>query len=153
MDIKYRPAKKPILYVQAERIFSAVSIIERELERDHFRAEFDLTHPQLKIMIMISKCRQCTMSELARLTGYPTSALTGIIDRMIAKKLVGRLRDSGDRRIVHVSLTPSGTKLAARLRRRIIFHTTRVLERIGPTDREQMILLVEKIADSFAEKP
>lgn len=152
MDIKYRNEKKSILHLQAERILSAVSIIERELEKDHFRFDFDLTHPQLNIMMVISKCRRCTMSELARLTGYPTSALTGIIDRMISKKLVSRLRDEKDRRIVHVSLTPSGTRLAARLRRLIISHTTRVLEKVGPQDREKMILLVEKIAESFAEK-
>ena len=151
MDIKYRPPKKSILSIQAERVFSAVSIIERELEKDHFRAEFDLTHSQMNIIIMISKRRRCTMSELARLTGYPTSALTGIIDRMIAKKMVDRLRDEKDRRIVHVSLTRSGARLATRLRRRIISHTTRMLEKVGPADREKMILLIEKIAESFAE--
>jgi DNA-binding MarR family transcriptional regulator len=152
MDSKYRLESKTLLREQAERVFSAVTVIERSMERDHFRGEFDLTHPQLMTMVMIARCKQCTMSELGRLTGYPTSAMTGIIDRLIGKKLVSRIRDNNDRRIVHVSLTPSGIRMAHRLRDRILTHTTRVLEMVGPSDREKMILLVEKIADAFAKK-
>ena len=152
MDIKYQKGKNYQLTGQAERILTAVTVIERGLERDHFRAEFDLTHPQLLTMITISRCKKCTMSELGRLTGYPTSALTGIIDRMKSKRLVKRIRDKKDRRIVHVSLTPSGTRLAGKFRDRILNHTARVLEMVGVSDREKMILIVEKIADAFAKK-
>jgi DNA-binding MarR family transcriptional regulator len=152
MDIKYQREKKSQLIIQAERVFSAVTAIERGLERDHFRAEFDLTHPQLMTMVTIARCKQCTMSELGRITGYPTSALTGIIDRLIGKKLVVRVRDNQDRRIVHVSLTPSGVRLADKLRDRILTHTARVLEMVGAAEREKMIQTVEKIADAFVKK-
>jgi len=54
------------------------------------------------------------MSELGRQTGYPTSALTGIVDRMIRKKLVRRIRDDNDRRIVKVTATSSGLKTRPR---------------------------------------
>ena len=152
MDKNYRTEAQSLLRDQAERIFSSVTAIEQGLERDHLRAEFDLTHPQLMTLITIARYKKCTMSELGRLTGYPTSALTGIIDRMICKKLVTRIRDKKDRRIVHVSLTMPGVDLANKLHKRMLIHTGRVLEMIGVSDREKLVRLVEKIAGAFSKK-
>jgi DNA-binding MarR family transcriptional regulator len=90
------------------------------------------------------------MSKLGKLTGYPTSALTGIIDRMIKKRLVRRVRDEHDRRIVKVEATANGLKLARQSYRIILRNTGSILQKVDPDDREKMVSLVEKIAGSFA---
>lgn len=137
---------------QAERILTAIEEIERSLERNLIGAELDLTRPQLRTLISVARNNHCPMSKLGNLTGYPTSALTGIIDRMIIKKLVRRVRDENDRRIVKVEATANGLKLAGQSYRIILSNTRAILQKVDQNEREKIVSLVEKIADSFALK-
>ena len=140
---------KQQMRTQAERIFAAVEKIERAFDKDLSGIEFDLTRPQLKTLISISHNNCCSMSELGRRTGYPTSALTGIIDRMVRKRLVRRVRDNHDRRIVNVITTQNGHDLAREFRRKLLKRTIVVLEKMSDSEREKMISLVERIAAGF----
>jgi DNA-binding MarR family transcriptional regulator len=140
---------RQLLKKQAQRIFAAVDSIEKSLEKDLIGAELDLTKPQLKTLMSISQNKCCTMSELGRLTGYPTSALTGIVDRMIKKRLVHRIRDKDDRRIVKVLPTKSGSVMAHEFRLKLIRHTSVILKKLDDQEREKMVSLVERIAGSF----
>jgi DNA-binding MarR family transcriptional regulator len=141
-----------LLKIQADRLFTAVEEIEKSLVRDLAGAELDLTKPQLRTLIAISRVKCCTMSELGKLTGYPSSALTGIIDRMLKKRLVKRVRDDDDRRIVKVMATDTGSNLATGFQRKLMRSTSVILEKMGPTDREKMVSLIEKIAAGFTEQ-
>jgi DNA-binding MarR family transcriptional regulator len=145
-------AEKHTLKTQADRLFTAVEAIEKSLEHDFAGAELDLTKPQLKTLIAVYHAKCCTMSELGKLTGYPTSALTGIIDRMLKKKLVKRVRDNDDRRIVKVTITDTGSSLAAEFHRKLMRCLSVVLEKIGPDEREKMVTLMEKIAAGFPNR-
>ena len=138
-----------LLKDQAEKLYAAVEGIGRSLEKDLIGPEQNLTKPQLRTLMSISHAKCCTMSELGRLTGYPTSALTGIVDRMMKKKLVRRIRDDNDRRIVKVTATPSGIELAAGFRRKLIRCISVVLEKMSPEEREMMVLTINKAADGF----
>jgi DNA-binding MarR family transcriptional regulator len=135
---------------QAQRIFAAVGVIERSLEKDLITVEMDLTIPQIRTLMAVYANKCCTMSELAKFTGYATSALTGIVDRMIKKKLVQRIRNDSDRRIVSVVATKNGSSIADSYHRKIIRHTSAILEKINRGDREKLILLIEKISRSYS---
>jgi DNA-binding MarR family transcriptional regulator len=143
---------KRYLKIQADRLFTAVEAIEKSLERDLIGAELDLTKPQLRTLMSISRASCCTMSELGKLTGYPTSALTGIIDRMIKKKLVRRVRNEDDRRIVNVVATETGARMAVEFHRKLMRAISVVLEKMEPDDREKMVVLMEKIASGFPNR-
>jgi MarR family transcriptional regulator, organic hydroperoxide resistance regulator len=134
---------------QAQRIFAAVGVIERSLEKDLITVEMDLTIPQIRTLMAVYINECCTMSELAKFTGYATSALTGIVDRMIKKKLVQRVRDENDRRIVNVVATRSGCILADEYSRKLMRHTSTILEKLNISEREKIVAFVEKIAKSF----
>lgn len=56
-----------------------------------------------------------TARELARGLDIDAGAMTRLIDRLVAKGLVGRGRDGADRRVVRLSLTDAGDAVAARL--------------------------------------
>jgi DNA-binding MarR family transcriptional regulator len=134
---------------QAQRIFAAVGVIERSLEKDLMTVEMDLTIPQVRTLMAIYKNKRCTMSELCKFTGFANSALTGIVDRMIKKKLVQRVRDENDRRIVNVVATKSGLVLADEYARKIMKHASVILEKLDEDERENIVVFVEKIAKSF----
>lgn len=57
-----------------------------------------------------------TMRDLGRAVVISKSGLTGLVDRMQREGLVERSGDPGDRRIVHVTLTPAGAAVYRRAR-------------------------------------
>src|SRR3954452_2263494 len=73
---------------------------------------FDLTVPQFHTLLHLSYCDdECKMSDLARSTHQSAASLTGVVDRLLEKRLVARGRSDGDRRQVFVSLTERGRAL------------------------------------------
>ena len=54
-------------------------------------------------------------SELADLTGMTRGAISKLVDRMMAKKLVAQSFDTDDRRYQKLSLTPAGRALVPKL--------------------------------------
>lgn len=57
-----------------------------------------------------------TMRELGRAVVISKSGLTGLVDRMQRAGLVERSGDPGDRRVIHVALTPAGASAYRRAR-------------------------------------
>ena len=51
-------------------------------------------------------------SQIARHMMVNSSTVTGVIDRLEQKRLVRRQRNSPDRRIINIQLTPDGKKMA-----------------------------------------
>src|SRR5215216_7744084 len=73
---------------------------------------FDLTVPQFHTLLHLSYCDgECKMSDLARSTHQSAASLTGVVDRLLEKRLVARGRPEGDRRQVMVSVTEPGRAL------------------------------------------
>lgn len=135
----------------ALRILRAVDTIETLLSKDMTWGALDITKPQLVTLIAISKKKCCTMTELGKLTGYATTALTGIVDRLVRKKLVQRIRDEKDRRIVKVTVTERGSELAAGLVQKMSQCTELVLEKLQYDEREKLVSLIETIATELCK--
>src|SRR5689334_7089792 len=77
---------------------------------------FDLTIPQFHTLMHLSHCvEKCKMSDLARATHQSAASLTGVVDRLLEKRLVVRVRPEGDRRQVMVTLTDDGRVLLTRI--------------------------------------
>ena len=87
-----------------------VSEVETEVNR-HARA-YGLKIEGVRVLFRLLAKDHLTVNELARLTGIETSTLSRLLDRMSAKGLLKRSRDSSDKRTVQVSLTVKGRKLA-----------------------------------------
>lgn len=121
----------------------------RTLRSNPNRTDYDLTKPQMFALIQIVRKKGCTMTELAKLTGYAMSACTGIVDRMIKKKLIRRVTAENDRRIVKVTATDKGVQIADSFYRKVIKNTVAVLEKLDERERGSLVLLFEKIANGF----
>jgi DNA-binding MarR family transcriptional regulator len=87
-----------------------VSQIETEVNK-HARA-YGLKIEGVRVLFRLLAKDHLTVNELARLTGIETSTLSRLLDRMSAKGLLKRSRDTNDKRSVLLSLTPKGRKLA-----------------------------------------
>jgi DNA-binding MarR family transcriptional regulator len=92
------------------RILRAARAIEAEV-RERLRVNFSVTLPQFDVMAALErKPDGMTMTELSRFLMVSNGNVTGIIDRLVADKLVVRQAPAKDRRAIIVRLTPRGLK-------------------------------------------
>jgi DNA-binding MarR family transcriptional regulator len=88
---------------------------QKQLLKTLSRPDIGLTMPQMVTLFAIRDAQTCRMSELADTTQQSAGTLTGIVDRLIEDNLVGRVRDVEDRRVVQVTLTPTGEERVMRV--------------------------------------
>ena len=79
--------------------------------------KYGLTPPQYAVLRSIGKSRskQLSMSEIGNEMIVTYANITTIVDNLEKGNYVLRIKDSSDRRLVRVKLTPSGAKLFARI--------------------------------------
>ena len=82
--------------------------IEAQL-RERLRTKFSITLPQFDVMATLARNDEgMTMTELSRQLMVSNGNVTGIIDRLVADKMVLRQAPASDRRSFIVRLTPEG---------------------------------------------
>lgn len=90
------------------RITRALAISSRDLARQH-----ELTATQLLCLRLLREHEAVSAGTLAKALSLSPQTATGLVDRLEARELVGRVRSTSDRRCVLVSLTPPGNTLIA----------------------------------------
>ncbi len=78
-------------------------------------AEWDITHAQGGIVLMLASGKYSTAADLAREMYIDSASMTRMVDRLEKRGLISRVRKSGDRRVIDLVLTPDGQKLGRRL--------------------------------------
>jgi DNA-binding MarR family transcriptional regulator len=76
--------------------------------------QFGLSSTDSKAMDVVARFGPLTAGELVERTGLASPSVTALIDRLEAKGLVRRVRDTEDRRRVIVELVPEGIAPMAR---------------------------------------
>jgi DNA-binding MarR family transcriptional regulator len=87
-------------------IFAAV---DREL------APWGISAAQGSILIYIAHGRGDRAADIARDYDYDTGSMTRMVARLAAKRLLRRVRDASDRRVVRLELTAAGRKLTEQM--------------------------------------
>lgn len=78
----------------------------------------DLRLTEFAVLQQLSESGPTPMVRLSDENLVTKAAVTAIIDAMETKGLVRRVRDSSDRRVVNIQMTPAGKKLFAVAKRR-----------------------------------
>ena len=111
---------------------------------------FELTVPQFHTLLHLSYCDgECKMSDLARSTHQSAASLTGVVDRLLEKRLVARGRPEGDRRQVMVSVTEQGRVLLLAIKhaRRAEMHSA--LTDIPPEEADELLRLLDAMLNGL----
>jgi DNA-binding MarR family transcriptional regulator len=100
---------------------------------------------ELLALLFIDRTGIMTMSSLAQAMTAPMSTVTGIVDRLVKKGLLGRGGSPEDRRIVTVSLTEAGQSLVSNLQKH--FHTIigRIREVLSDEEFQLAAQLLQKV--------
>lgn len=89
--------------------------------------DLPLTIAQLKSLFFISNQGSTNLGNLAAALGVTPTNTTGIVDRLVKKKLVSRNEDTQDRRMLLLQATTKGEELVTNLRDRRRGHVSEVL--------------------------
>jgi len=105
-------AKDLMKYImqRSEEIFNALS---PGVPAEWFSS--DLTVAQLRVLLVLQSQGPTRMSDIAASLGIMLPTATGIVDKLVKKKLLLRETDPADRRLVICSLSPAGQENINRL--------------------------------------
>ncbi len=98
---------KPETVNEIEFFLREMSVIIKRKGRD-ILADFPITPPQFSALIWLERDGDMTIGELSQKMFIACSTMTDLIDRMEKNKLVTRIRDDRDRRVVRVHLLEYG---------------------------------------------
>lgn len=128
-------------------VFGRINKIEERAMADGLGSSISIT--EIHIIEKIGAKSPIRMSEVARGIGVTLATLTVACDKLEAKELVRRSRDTNDRRVVNITLTDKG-RAAYEYHR--AFHERMISSIIADLSPEQAAILaesLEKLQDFF----
>ncbi len=129
----------PIL-VRGLRLLSSVEALGQEF-----------SFSQTMVLLALLNMRQTSMNQLALTLGISKANTTGLIDRLVKKRLVMRTRSPRDRRVVLVQLTQSGVKAAEQLAKLNRQGLVRMMRRVPERNLKVFIETLEQMAMGLIE--
>lgn len=131
----------------ADRFFELLSILYRHVRVGPLDVweELELTKSQLRTLVQLAEGPD-RMTSIATRLGISLPAATGLIDRLVAKKLVLRERDPEDRRAVICRVAPRGWEALERLHEMGRDEFEDVVDRLTPEELEIVLRGVEILA-------
>ena len=140
-----RPVSKQRLRLWI-RLLRTARAIEAKL-RERLRVEFATTLPQFDVMAALArKNTGMSMTELSRFLMVSNGNVTGIIDRLVADKLVLRQAPAEDRRAIVVRLTPKGASQFAKIAKVHEGWVDKLLSDFNSTELEAVIQYLDGLA-------
>ncbi len=103
---------------ERSRLVGRIGEVQRDLTRlfadpgSSPMFDSNLTMRQLKVIMILAFHDAQSGQDLARSLGVGLATVTGIIDRLVAQRLVERHEDPADRRVRRARLTDAGRRLA-----------------------------------------
>jgi MarR family transcriptional regulator, lower aerobic nicotinate degradation pathway regulator len=107
--------------------------------------ELQLTPTQFAALAKISDVGDVSQNQLGRLTAMDPATIQGVIQRLEARKLIGRQPDPKDRRCTLLSLTVEGRALLADAVTRARRITEATLAPLSPVERQSFLALLRKL--------
>ena len=139
---------------QAQRWSEMMPLIFRRLNATAGEAasRLDLSMSQAEVLTYLSDNGETTMGELSDYVCVSLSAMTGVVDRLVQKGAVSRDRDEADRRVVKVTLTQEGKRLAAEVAQVKKVQAVAVLGALDESDRKQLLGIMAELAENLSSK-
>lgn len=134
--------KALLLQEHLEKLVYRFMIMQNGLLRKE-TAEFSMS--ELKVIVFIGKKNRCIMREIAENLFIQKNNLTPLMDKLVKKNVVERIRGDEDRRVVHVSLTPGGRRLFQQEMESYLDLSKGMLAALEPDEQDQLIALMNKM--------
>jgi DNA-binding MarR family transcriptional regulator len=124
------------------KIIRSVDIYSKKLVGSH-----DVTAPQLVCLITIAQEGPLSLTRIAEKVYLSPSTVVGILDRLESKGLVLRARDTRDRRLVNVTATATGRRLASHAPSPLQAGLANALKNLPEIEQATIALSLNRIVD------
>lgn len=122
----------------------AMRIATLKSERDFLREAGNISTAQLHIILSIREKGTLMMSELADMLHFTRANVTQLVDKLVDKKYLKRIRSDNDRRVISVSLLAKA-KIVAKLYQEHVERTAHDwLSHMSAEEQEGMLSTWEK---------
>lgn len=119
---------------------------------DRALADDGLTATQWTTLVSLYFGHADTCVGLARKLGHDKGAMTRVIDQMENKGWVSRQRDDDDRRLIRLSLTPSGAEAAVAAKRKVIDCWNGFLADWSEAEVADLIATLQRLRQTMEDK-
>ncbi len=108
----------------------------------------DITRQQVAVLVALAKQPGASQRHLVEATGIDKSTAKEMIDRMVARKWIERMRDPEDSRAWAMRLTPTGRKALAERLPDVIAAQEEILAPLAPGDQRKFLKYLRILIDS-----
>jgi DNA-binding MarR family transcriptional regulator len=108
-------------------------------------SKYGITSSQYTVLEVLGKYNGLSLTELGRLLYFDNPTITGIINRMARAKLLRRRRDTNDRRVIKVYLTPIGWELQSKLPKIAKKVNQKAVENFKDSEKQAILELSKRI--------
>jgi len=105
-----------------------------------------ITFQQYLALNVLVKKGRCMVSDLSKNLGVALSTMTELVNRLVKKRFVKKIKDLKDHRIVWINLTEKGVRIIQEINRKKQKHILTVLERLTERERQLLIDILERIS-------
>jgi len=110
-----------------------------------------VTLTQCLVLLCIEEHGHLTMGQLATNLKLDYAALSRTVNSLVNKKLVARLRDDSDRRLVWIRLTEDGVSTGRDIHQVNDEYCLQIFEHIPPSDRIPLIRNFEALIQAYLD--
>ncbi|MEO5646260.1 MAG: MarR family transcriptional regulator [Candidatus Paceibacterota bacterium] len=124
-----------------------IGIFKRTMS-DLYKKETSVLHcslSHLEVMQFIGEHTNPSMKDIASYLRITPPSVTTIIETMVEQGLVKRDTGSGDRRTIHVVLTPKAVKLSTTLRAKKKAMLTLMLKKLSAEQKQQLSDIIKAL--------
>lgn len=140
---------------RARRLTDHLQIVMEEAEnadKKNSAVREKLTWQEVRVLRAVGRQECCPMSGLADMICLSLSSATGLIDRLVSKKLVKRDRSSEDRRVVQVELTEQGRELNEEAMAGPVEFARGMLKGLNADEQDALVSLFGKISERIKKE-
>jgi len=131
-----------VLYDRAIDAFRKLLYPEEWIEIDSV-----LNKSELFTLLQVERNGEIIMSQIADYINIPMSTATGLVERLVTKGYLERVRSESDRRTVTIRLTDKGKILTADIRNSAMHFINMITEQLTDDEEELLIKLFFRITD------
>jgi MarR family transcriptional regulator, organic hydroperoxide resistance regulator len=110
-------------------------------------ADLGVTGPQRLVLRVVGLFPGVSAGDLAAVLHVHPSTLTGVLQRLVAQRMLMRVSAPGDRRRAVLRLTPGGARVNAKRRGTIEAAVAAALAQARPADRRAARRVLQRLAD------
>ena len=114
------------------------------------QAKGKLTIPQFRVLLKLAREPSLSQSEVADWMGIAAPTLTKMIDTLVKRKLVKRIKDAKDLRCTRLSATPAGEKIHQLYKEEVLKKIILKIDQVSTSEKKALTTSLATLAKIFS---